>query len=201
MEWKIQWLETTWWSWPPQDLPMFWATLVAASVALWYIILAWRSINVTRRGVENAWKGNQSTLIKQFLEEYVALAGDVDVVRGWWERYPSAGASRYENDLRAAEWPRPAVRLNDARRRISQYFMRLRALCEKGLLDSDLVAATLGEEAIQVFLLYVDPLDEVVRRVSGKTHNVAERDYFKRYLREYFPQSANNDPWGIREDL
>lgn len=75
----------------------------------------------------------------------------------------------------------------------------VRALCQKGMLDSDLVAATLGEEAVQVFLLYVDPLDEAVRRVAGRPHNATERDYFRGYLRQHFADNADGDPWGFRE--
>jgi hypothetical protein len=35
------------------------------------------------------------------------------------------------------------------------------------MLDRDLVAATLGDEAVQVFLLYIDPLDEALRGSGG----------------------------------
>jgi len=35
-EWQIHWLNITWWSWPPDDLPVFWATIIAAAIALYY---------------------------------------------------------------------------------------------------------------------------------------------------------------------
>ncbi|HAG51269.1 MAG: hypothetical protein A2X87_00390 [Deltaproteobacteria bacterium GWC2_42_51] len=132
------------------------------------------------------------------LEEYAGLADHLDAIRQWWREDPTTAIQRYENELRASERSSKATKMGDARRKVSQYFLRLRALCEKGMLDPELVAATLGDEPVQVFLLYIDSLDEIVRRVAGKPHKTAERDYFHSYLKKYFSDTATTDPWGLR---
>src|SRR5262245_27425333 len=86
-------------------------------------------------------------------------------------------------------YPASPPPMHESRRRVSQFFLRLRALCEKGMLDRDLVAATRGHEAVQVFLLYIDPLDEALRQSENKEHKTTEREYFRSYLREFFPDA------------
>src|SRR5712691_3714884 len=155
----------TLWSWPPADPPIFWATVGATTVALWYVI-------VTARGVKNAWRANQAGLLKQILEEYADLAKAVEVVRQWWMTEPETAIQRYEQWLLAQDLLTSSYSgvtdIGESRRSVSQYFLRVRALCEKRMLDADLVAATLGDEPVQMFLLYIDPLDETVRRVERK---------------------------------
>ena len=198
IEWSISWLGTTWWSWPPTDLPTFWLNVAAALIVLAYVVLTWKLLRTTSAGVRHSWTANQAGLLKSVLEEYAAMAEDVAEVRRWWQQDPNTAISRYEQGLKAPHDPNVATKMSTSRRRLSQYFLRLRAFCEKEMLDAGLVADTLGEEAVQVFLLYVDPLDETVRRVSGKAHKMAERDYFRAYLRTYFPDTAAADPWGMR---
>ncbi len=129
------------------------------------------------------------------------MAPDIEKVRQWWERDPSTAIQRYESGLRAPNGPNEATEMGDSRRKVSQYFLRVRALCQKEMLDADLVATTLGAEPVQVFLLYVDPLDEVVCRVAGKAHNTAERNYSGSYLKRHFNAIAVSDPWGLRGEV
>ena len=201
MKGTIEWLGITWWSWPPQDLPMFWATLAAASVALAYVILTSRLVSTTRASVNNAWKANQAGLLKALLEEHAGLASDIDKIHAWWKINGNAAIKKYEQDLRASHRPEPTAQMHESRKRVSQFFFRVRVLCEKGMLDSELVAATVGREPVQVFLRYIDPLDEIVRRVRVPTkgHNIADREYFHRYLEEHFPADTDGDPWGLRQ--
>ena len=172
---------------------MFWATVAAAAVVLWYACL-------TRRSVKNTWTANQAGLLKQILEEHAELAEDRKAVKNWWREDPATAITRYETELKRLQKDGSAEELSmhESRRRVSQYFLRLRALCEMEMIDPKLVAATLGDEAVQVFLLYIDPLDEIVRKVDDKAHKLAERQYFQRYLRRFFPQTAQQDPWGFR---
>jgi len=169
---------------------------------LWYTVETYYLRLETARSVKNAWTANQAGLLKQILEEYAALTKDVESVREWWQQSPKTAIARYEEQLQ-----RDAKKLGvstdyiekrEARRKVSQYFLRLRALCEKEMIDPSLVAETLGDEPVQMFLLYIDPLDEAVRKVAGKTHKVAEREYFQSYLQRSFPQTAQQDPWGLR---
>jgi len=169
---------------------------------LWYTVETYYLRRETTRSVENAWKANQAGLLRYVLEEHLGTADDREVIQKWWRSSPTTAITRYEEGVHRLSKGLGAdtdlIKLHASRRKVSQYFLRLRALCEKQMLDADLVAATLGDEAVQVFVLYIDRLDEAVRRVEGKQHKAAEREYFRGYLRRFFPETAYRDSWGFR---
>jgi hypothetical protein len=169
---------------------------------LWYTVETYYLRQQTTRSTENAWKANQAGLLRYILEDHMATVEDREVVQAWWQKDPINAVAKYEEGMRAiargSGVGSDLLKLHSSRRRVSQYFLRLRALCEKKMLDLDLVASTLGDEALQVFVLYIDPLDEALRRAEGKPHKTAEREYFVRYLQEFFPETAMRDPWGFR---
>jgi hypothetical protein len=82
------------------------------------------------------------------------------------------------------EW---AKRLDlGARRTLSQYFYRVHALCEHGVLDRELVATALGRERIAFYLESVDPLDQAQRRALHRPPTTRMRLFFES-LREFAP--------------
>ena len=171
---------------------------------LWYTVETYYLRRETALGVRNAWKANQAGLLKQMLEEHAGSAKDREVIQEWWRKDPSTAIRRYEEGLlRLTMAPvmgpptTELIQMHESRRRASQYFLRLRALCEEGMLHPNLVAKTLGGEAVQVFLLYIDPLDQTVRRVDGKKPNFTEREYFQGYVTRFFSEIADQDPWGL----
>src|SRR6266850_6939287 len=115
---------------------------------LWYTVETYYLRQETARGIRNAWTANQAGLLTQILTEHDNLAEDRDVIRAWWREHSLVSVGKYEQALVEHEYNAAEIPLvHDSRRRVSQYFLRLRALCEKGMIDPELVARTLQDEA------------------------------------------------------
>jgi hypothetical protein len=74
-----------------------------------------------------------------------------------------------------------------ARRMLSHYFFRIRALCEHDLVDAKLMARVLGPEPMDFYLEAIDPLDQAQRAALHRKPTKETHEFFTN-LRKLAPE-------------
>jgi archaellum biogenesis ATPase FlaH len=154
---------------------------VAAAGVLVYVILTYRLWQETRRT-------NEATLMSQLMVEYDNMRDAVRVVQDYY-----LGFSDRQQALEAFRQARVAPDQNNdimltvdpSRFRVSRFFVRVRKLSRAGFLSRRIILAALGRAAIQdVFLEHIDPLDQVISRLTYNRENITDRDFFRQLLED-----------------
>jgi hypothetical protein len=155
--------------------------LVTASLAG----LTWYYVKVTAQQV----KANILTpLLVEYGSEEIGRA--IRQVRAWRDRYgynffdeAFARALVQTNPADLAKFDgnhEEAMAIDvGARRLLSQYFFRVRALCEHELVDRALVARVLGPEPIELYLEVIDKFDQAQRRALHRPPTKRTREFFE----------------------
>jgi hypothetical protein len=175
--WPLGWRDEQYW-----PVAGALATALAAIGAFAVLILTywlWREAAAQREG----------ELMLRLIDEYDLLRGDIMHVREWYSHTAGAGiqpTKRFEFEAvgRFASFEE----LDQARFRVSRFFVRVRKLVRAGFLSEEVVLAALDRRAISdVFLGIVDPLDKVK---GGSKYQATDRDFYEALLRRY-PQEES----------
>jgi hypothetical protein len=100
-------------------------------------------------------------------------------LRDWRQKHEPNFVSPFIGGLSAPDRNNDAVRLDEgARRHVSQFFTRLRVLCEADLVERRLVGEALGREPFDFFVMTVEQLDSAQRTAYGRPVSTKNRDFF-----------------------
>jgi hypothetical protein len=158
------------------------ATLLAFVAASWYVRLTqllWRETQRT----------NQANLMQQLMVEYDGLRDSVITIQEWYRESASAGVDplqRFDEATAVDDVDYAVERVDDARFRVSRFFVKIRKLSLAGFLERRIIVLALNRAPMaDVFLSLVDPLDQVISaRVYGRT-NVTDREFFGGLIRDF----------------
>jgi hypothetical protein len=135
--------------------------------------------------------------MSQLMVEYDSMRDAVRTIQDYFRRFPTKEAA-----LEAFQRARTATDQNSdimqqvdpARFRVSRFFVRIRKLSKAGFLSRRIVWLALQRAAIEdVFLDQVDPLDQVISRLTYGRENVTDRDFFLQLIedRQQLQQSSD----------
>jgi hypothetical protein len=176
-----------WWplNWSGKD---YWevvgnlATVIASILGVVFVALnygMWREAALQREGA----------LMLQLTEGYDRLREDVDLLRQFYIECAANGPTdpieRFRYDVAGLDFTfdQQVASLDDARFRISRFFVGIRRLVKAGFLSERVVIAALNRRAIEyVFLKLVDPLDEAK---AGTRFNPTDRDFYRALLNRF----------------
>jgi hypothetical protein len=134
------------------------------------------------------WRSARASLLDGLLRGYFSaeMGAAIKALRDWRQRYEGHNfESDFATALSAREPYSDAAKLDEGpRRHVSQFYTRLRVLCDAGLVESKLIGNTLGHEAVDFFLNTVDPLDRAQRTAYGRPPSDKNRRFFERLLEQ-----------------
>jgi len=172
------------------------ATVVGAFAAWYYVRLTHKLWRATAGQVEIAKKNSEAELMLRLMMEYDFMRPQLNTLREWWPIL--ASDNQIQQMKRFAEEQKDALdagreyNINEARHRISRFFVRIRKLAQAGYLSEDLIVAALDADAIDLtFLKRVDPLDELVAPTSYKC---VDRQFFADLLGRRYGRHADKAP-------
>jgi len=85
--------------------------------------------------------------------------------------------------------------VNDARFKVSRFFVKVRKLAMAGFLDRRIVVAALSREAMEdVFLDMVNPLDQVINQRRYGRETITDRNFYRALARAYVPRPSGDAP-------
>lgn len=154
--------------------------LVLAGITWWYASLV-------RRQLEEQRRGTRATFLDALLREFFApeMVAAIRELRTWRQGHDRNITSEFVSGLIAPDRNNDPVRLDEGpRRHVSQFFTRLRVLCEANLIDRRLLAAALGPEPFNFYIMTVEPLDEAQRTAFGRPPDPRNREFFSKLLNE-----------------
>lgn len=136
----------------------------------------------TRRAAEAA-------IMTQLMTDYDGLRDAVQELQRFYFEYQlrEHAFNAFRNGRRAPNQNNDITeRYDPARFRISRFFVRVRKLSLGGYISKEIVFRALGRSAIEdVFLELVDPLDQVVNELAGRSASVADRNFYTKLLEEF----------------
>lgn len=126
----------------------------------------------------------EGDLMLRLIDEYDRLRNDIVHVQEWAGECRDEGVDRVDRfAFMATTGLQDFEELDQARFRVSRFFVRTRKLVRAGFLSEDIVSAALDRAAIEsVFLELIDPLDKVKAGASYKTD---DREFYTALLRRY----------------
>lgn len=156
-------------------------TLAAAIVTGVYVALTYLLWRQNQRS-------QQTVLMQQLMVEYDGLRDAIRDIREWFKESAGAGVDpvhRFEAETEGDVWSEKVEYVDDARFRVSRYFVRIRKLALAGFLDRRIIAMALGPDAMDVFLVLVDPLDQVIHERAYGYANITDREFFQAVVRDH----------------
>jgi MFS superfamily sulfate permease-like transporter len=170
---------------------------VAAAGVLVYVALTYRLWQESRASNENAHRTSEATLMSQLMVEYDSMRDAVGTIQDYFRRFPTkeAALEAFQSARTAPDQNSEIMQQVDpARFRVSRFFVRIRKLSKAGFVSRRIVWLALQRAAIEdVFLDRVDPLDQVISRLTYGRENVTDRDFFRQLIddRQQLQQSSD----------
>ena len=161
---------------------MFWVTLAAAVFTGVIVFLNWRLWKTTARDAQRARRQSELVLVERLMTEYDGMRDSIQALQAWKD---TRGGADFVETFRVGLRDRHEniQQIDEHRHRVSRFFVRLRTLAERGLVDEEILRASLHRRAVQdVFLDLVDKLDEVVCEVSQTPFGDADRKFYQAVL-------------------
>lgn len=157
------------------------ATVFAFGAAFCYVVL-------TSRLLHQATAHRETDLMLRLIDEYDGLRADMRVLEHYFDNCAANGPMdpvvRFRDSfepLGCTQWI-----VDDSRFKVSRFFVKVRKLSAAGFLDRRLIVAALSRSAIEdVFLGMVDPLDQVISRMTYGRDNVTDRNFYAKLALEY----------------
>jgi hypothetical protein len=151
---------------------------IAAAASAVAAVAAWR---VARDAVQVS----RATLFAQILKDYGAdqMGDDLRLLHAFYDVDPESVGRRYGEALSATPKSGETAPFADvvaARRRVSQYFKNLGALCDGDLIEKKMVAKAFGARVFRTCLDVVAPMDEAhSQAIVGKPDDPRWQEFYQ----------------------
>jgi hypothetical protein len=159
---------------------------LAALGVLVYVVLTYRLWEQSRQANAASRRTNEAAIMSELMTGYDSLRDDVRALQDFFRRFPDHAEAieafrraRSADDQNSHEMQT----VDPARFRISRFFVRVRKLARAGYVSRRIVFLSLNREPIEdVFLLLVDPLDEVISVAARGRASLADRAFYTQLL-------------------
>ena len=163
------------------------ATVGGALAAWYYVRLTYKLWTATAGQVEITKRNSESELMLRLMMEYDFMREELNTLREWWPILQSDDEAQFKKFADAQKDALAVGRsynINEARHRISRFFVRIRKLANAGYLSEDIIVSALDADAIELtFLRRVDRLDKLIAPASYK--DTDRRFYTELLARRY----------------
>jgi len=154
---------------------------IGAFATIAYVVFTVKLWTSAAQQVKVQRKISEATLMQSMMVEYDGLRGDIDHIQSWFMECAANGIDPIDRFVDEIEYQAQAV--DDARFKVSRFFVRTRKLVTEGYLPERLARIALGGQAIEdVFLMLVDPLDEAK---AGAHYGIGDRMFYRELLEKY----------------
>jgi len=139
----------------------------AAGIYVWF----------TYQLLKEAAANRKTELMLRIVKNYDDLREEIAKIRSFYSECASQGTQPWQK----TSWPEE---FDDARFRVSRYFVVIRRLVNAGLLSEEVVRESLDSRAIDLFTSFIDPLDKAK---LGSNYRDTDLEFFES-LRESYSQ-------------
>jgi hypothetical protein len=162
------------------------ASAGAAMAAALYVWLTYQLWCATAAHVAMLKTSRETELMLRLIREYDGLSGDIDYIGDFFNdcacNGPSDPVKRFAEAMRLDAPDSRASSVDESRFRVSRFFVRTRKLVRAGYLSERVVVAALDREAVQVFLEFVEPLNQ---GIAGRNYKSDDKEFFQALLTRY----------------
>lgn len=155
-------------------------TAAAAVAAVVYVFLTYQLW-------QQNYRAQQATLMQELMREYDGLREDIRLLQRFFNGKSEAQAVELFRAAKAAPDQHAELMpsLDDARFRVSRFFVKIHKLTIARFLDRQIIIAALDSAAIKVYLNQVQPLDRVIRAIAYGSGYQRDREFFTELLGHY----------------